>query len=313
MRVAQLYPLLTGPVRSPDRLLTGPIGVPVPPEGAGPGDRRMVPGTVPEEPGPASGSSSLATPRSSPEHSFTAPPRDLAVSTAGKGALAMEPLEQNKTATELPALSPLESRLPTPSASGTKGNPVAAASRSSVKQGQTSEFVTKANEAINVSPPRLLSEKGEAAALGSALLMDAIARAFADSVTGQQTQEAQHSVDQLTPQIVRQLEMKPDIGAIITVAYSQRIPDLFGVDPEGPRVFLWASFDLVRGQTLIDAKRNFDTLYPEPGEGELRDYRYQWFPPSTSTESPQSWHSVQYNQSKPWYRRLHEWLQGYQD
>jgi hypothetical protein len=163
-----------------------------------------------------------------------------------------------------------------------------------------------------VAPRSLGAESGAAphALLGGALLANVMARKLADAVAKFQTQKAQDEVNQLVPQILSELEKRPEMGVIITVAYSQPIQDIFGLDPERPRIFLWASFDIVPGLTLSEAKSRFRTLYPNPDVGELRDYRYQWIPPLNSTESPQNWHSVQRRQSKSGLQRLHEWLQG---
>ncbi len=177
------------------------------------------------------------------------------------------------------------------------------------------ESITKAlgerlNEPTSASALGLISEKGEAAVNVGALVVDVAARKLADYITGLQTGKAQDAVSKLIPQILSKVKNRPDLGIIITVAYSQQTPDVFGVDAEAPRTFLWASFDLVPGLTLREAQSHFDTIYPEPVEGELRDYRYEWLPPSSSTESPQNWHSVQWNQSKSWFSRLKEWVQG---
>jgi hypothetical protein len=172
-----------------------------------------------------------------------------------------------------------------------------------IRWGELSESAT--------SPPApLLSAKGEAVATGAALMVDAMARQLSGYMTEVQTREAQDAVSDLKWRILSKLKSKPDMGVIITVAYSQPMEDVFGMNPTGPRLFLWASFDLVPGQTLSEARASFSYAVPEPQAGELRDYRFQWFPPATSSEEGQGWHSVHWNQEKPWYTRLHEWLKG---
>ena len=337
--VAQLYPVRTGPIPggAPPTSGPGPEGD-LPTMSLGLEAGALLPGQFPENKPSVTSPASGETPLVSTPVSGTTPlpPRPVSGS---------RPLLTGPVSGQTPLLTGPTVKSPTPSGSGSppgsSGEPTArdvvenpngkmvsaprpspegekipslAEGAISPESSLAGESMTKAlgeglNEPPSVSAPGLISEKGEAAAYVGALVVDVAARRFADYVTGLQTGKAQDAVSKLIPQILSKLKDRSDLGVIITVAYSQQTPDLFGVDQEVPRTFLWASFDLVLGVTLSEAQSHFDNVYPEPAEGELRDYRYEWFPPPKSNESPQNWHSVQWN-SESWTSRLRHWWEG---
>ena len=312
--VSGATPLLTGPISgsSESRQLPAPLPVYEPitlPQSLRPPIRGLLPGPVsgatPLLTGPISGSSeSRQLPAPLPVYEPITLPQSLRPPIRGllpgpvSGAtpLLTGPISGSSESRQLPAPLPVNEPITLP-------------------QSQRPPVRGLLPGPVSGVPPQSLGiESGAApyALLGGALLANVMARKLADAVAKIETQKAHDAVNQLVPQILSELEKQPEMGVIITVAYSQPIPDLFGLDPEVPRTFRWASFDIVPGRTLSEAQSQsrFDTLYPVPNVGELHDYRYQWIPPIDSPESPQNWHSVQWSQSKGLLQRLHEWLQG---
>ncbi|BDA71106.1 hypothetical protein CAL7716_052720 [Calothrix sp. PCC 7716] len=142
------------------------------------------------------------------------------------------------------------------------------------------------------SPRRLTMAQRQTLAQGSVMAVQLAGQTLASIATEVQRRRAEQELRQITPRIQATMEASSDRGVVIGMLFTQIDPNRVDPSVRGQisERFHWIDFS--SGRTKQEATtawwRNKGGLIYS-GEGEIEVIYFQWIPPISSSEQPESW------------------------